>query len=105
MENVKPTKEKSIRINNRDIENANQFIYLGSNTANNNFSSATKHRIHTGTNDLMDCEIYWIAKLLWKGAKCKIYNTLIRIAVFYGCQSWTITNIDEEKLNKSEKRF
>jgi hypothetical protein len=31
IENVKPTKEKGIRINNRDIEKVNQFIYLGSN--------------------------------------------------------------------------
>jgi hypothetical protein len=60
MENVKPTKEKGIRINNRDIEKVNQFIYLGSNIANNNVSSATNHRFHPGTNDLMNCEIYWI---------------------------------------------
>jgi hypothetical protein len=31
IENVKPTKEKGIRINNRDIEKVNQLIYLGSN--------------------------------------------------------------------------
>jgi hypothetical protein len=58
MENVKPTKEKGIRINNRNIKKAHQFTYLGSNIANNNVSSATNHRIHIGKNNLMDCKIY-----------------------------------------------
>jgi hypothetical protein len=30
--------------------------------------------------------------------------TLIRTAVLYGCQSWTITNTDEGKLNISERK-
>jgi hypothetical protein len=98
MENGKPTKEKFIRINNKDIEKVKQFKYLGSNIANNNnISSAINHRIHTGTNAIMDCGIYWVSKLLRKGVKCKIYTTLIRTAVIYGCQSWTITNTDERK--------
>jgi hypothetical protein len=30
---------------------------------------------------------------------------LIRTAVFYGCQSWTITNTDEGKFNKYERKI
>jgi hypothetical protein len=68
MENGKPKKGKYIRINIRDIEKVNQFKHLGSSiTNNNNTSSAINHRIHTGSN----CGIYWVSKLLWKGAKCK----------------------------------
>jgi hypothetical protein len=43
--------------------------------------------------------MYWVSKLLQKGTQCKIYKILIRTAVFYGCQSWTIMNTDERKLS------
>jgi hypothetical protein len=52
----------------------------------------------------MDCEIYWIAKLLRKVAKCIIQKTLIRTAVLYGCQSSTIMNTYEGKLGISERK-
>jgi len=50
MENVKRTKEKCIRINDRDIEKVNQLKYLGSNITNNNnnISSAINHKISKG---------------------------------------------------------
>jgi hypothetical protein len=44
----KPTKEKYIRINNRDIERVNQFKYLGSIITINNITSKISHRINMG---------------------------------------------------------
>jgi predicted AlkP superfamily phosphohydrolase/phosphomutase len=31
--------------------------------------------------------------------KCKIYKTLIRPVLLYGCKSWTLTKKEEEELN------
>jgi hypothetical protein len=73
------------------------------NNNNNNISSAINHRIHTGTNAIMDCVIYRVSNLLRKGAKCEKYKILISTAVLYGCQSWTITNADEGKLSISDR--
>jgi hypothetical protein len=51
----KPTKEKYIRINNRDIERVNQFKYLGSIiTNNNNIMLEISHRIIWEINVIMD---------------------------------------------------
>jgi hypothetical protein len=105
MVNKNKKKEKCIRITNADIEKVNQFKNLGSNiTDNNNISTPINHRNHTGTNDIMDCEIYRVSKLLQKCAKCNIYKTLFRTAVLYRCQSWTVTNIDGGKLSISERK-
>jgi hypothetical protein len=49
IETGKPTKEKYIRIHNRDIEKGNQFKYLGSIITNNNITSEINHRINMGT--------------------------------------------------------
>jgi len=53
----------------------------------------------------LDCEIYWVSKLLQKGAKCNIYKTIIRKTVLYGSQSWTVTNIGGGKLSISERKI
>ena len=45
------------------------------------------------------------SKLLWKGTKCKIHKTLIRPAVLYGCESWTVTKTDEGKLSIFERKI
>ena len=52
----------------------------------------------------MDSDIYRPSKLLHKGVKREIYKTLIRTAVLYGCQSWTIMNTAEGKLSISERK-
>jgi hypothetical protein len=44
------------------------------------------------------------SRLLKKDTKCKIYKTLIRPVVLYGCESWTLTIKEEEKLNMFERK-
>jgi hypothetical protein len=38
-------------------------------------------------------------KLTVDDNKCKIYNTLIKPDVLYGSESWTVTKLNEDKLN------
>jgi hypothetical protein len=45
------------------------------------------------------------SKVLKKYTKCKIYKTLIRPVVLYGCESWTLTKKEEEKLNIFERKI
>jgi hypothetical protein len=43
--------------------------------------------------------------LLKKDTECKIYKILIRPVLLYGCESWTITKKEEEKLNIFERKI
>ena len=88
------------------MEKVNQFKYLGSNvTNNNNISSTINHVINKGKKCNYGLRNLWVSKLLLKGTQGKIYKTLIRTAVLYGCQSWTVMNTDEGKLSVSEKKL
>jgi sorting nexin-29 len=102
----KPNKEKYIRINNRDIERVNQFKYLGSIiTNNNNISSEINRRIDMGNTCYYGLRNILRSRLLKEDTKCKIYKTLIRRVVLYGCESWTLTKEEEEKLNIFERKI
>jgi hypothetical protein len=48
----------------------------------------------------MDGEMYEI-----KDTKCKIYKTLIRPVVLYGCESWTLTKTDDGKISITERKI
>jgi hypothetical protein len=45
------------------------------------------------------------SKLLKKDTQCKIYRTLTRPVVLYGCENWTLTKTEEEKLNIFERKI
>jgi hypothetical protein len=40
-----------------------------------------------------------------RGAKMQIYKTLIRLAVTYGCESWTLKKEDENILRRFERKI
>jgi hypothetical protein len=45
------------------------------------------------------------SRLLKKNTKCKVYKTLTRPVVLYGCESWTFTKKEEEKLKMFERKI
>jgi sorting nexin-29 len=101
----KPTKEKYIRINNRDIERVNQFKYLGSIITNNNIMLEISHRINMGNKCYYGLRNILRSKLLKKDTKCKIYKTLIRTVVLYGCKSWILMKTEEQQLSIFERKI
>ncbi|XP_048521741.1 uncharacterized protein LOC125504187 [Dendroctonus ponderosae] len=68
-------------MNENNFENVTQFKYLGS--------------IITADNDISE-EIK---------SKIKVYKTVIRPIIMYGCESWTLTVRNEELIRRLERRI
>jgi len=45
------------------------------------------------------------SRTLNKSSKLRIYKSLIRPVVTYGCEAWTLTNRDEQHLRIFEPRI
>jgi len=45
------------------------------------------------------------SRALNRSLKLKIYETLIRLAVTYGCEAWTLTSRNEQKLRIFERKI
>jgi hypothetical protein len=45
------------------------------------------------------------SRALNRSSKVKIYKSIIRPTVTYGCEAWTLTNRDEEYLRIFERRI
>ena len=99
-----------------------RYKYIQSHSA-----KLANRRQHLSTNDIQmlratDCTLnilWWIymnkcyyglrnilgPELLQKDKKCKIYKTLIRPVVLYGCESGTLIKTDEAKLSIFERKI
>jgi hypothetical protein len=82
-----------------EFEHVKEFSYLGLQmNQTNSISSEIQARIISG-----NCCYYALGKLmksraLNRSSKLKIYKSLIRPLVTYGCKAWTLTNQDEQNL-------
>jgi len=89
-----------------EFEHVKEFTYLGSQlNQTNSTSSEIQARILS-----RNCCYYAYGKLmksraLIRSSKLKIYKSLIRPIVSYGCKAWTLTNRDEQYLRIFEHRI
>jgi len=94
-----------LRCGKHEFEHAKEFSYLGSQlNQTNSTNSEIQARILSG------CRYYAYGKLmksraLNRSSKLKIYKSLIRPVVTYGCEAWTLTTRDEQYLRIFERRI
>jgi Reverse transcriptase (RNA-dependent DNA polymerase) len=82
-----------------NIENVKQFKYLGAIIKNDNsFSEELKARISSGNRSYFALAGLFRSKQLSWDVKIKIYKTIFRPVVTYGCETWTLTKKDETTL-------
>ncbi|KAJ4428164.1 hypothetical protein ANN_24179, partial [Periplaneta americana] len=94
-----------IKIGDLSFEEVEKFKYLGATVTNiNDTQEEIKHRINIG-----NACYYWVEKLLSssllsKNLKVRIYKTVILPVVLYGCETWTLTLREEQRLRVFENK-
>jgi hypothetical protein len=95
-----------LRCGKYEFEHLKEFTYLGSQFNQiNSTSSEIKARILSGNRCYYAYRKLMKSRALNRSSKLKIYESLIRPIVTYGCESWTLTNRDEQYLRISERRI
>ena len=97
---------KDMKIRQMKFEQVKSFKYFG-----------TQQNSHNSTHEEIQCRLISGNKTLYankqllsstsisRNAKLKIYKSLIRSVVTYGCESWTLTKAEEEKLRIFEHKI
>jgi len=95
----------SIRIENKSFERVGQFRYLGINLMNqNSIHEKIKSRLKSGNACYHSVHTILSSGLLSKEEKIKIYRTIISPVVLYGCETWSLTLREENRLRVFENR-
>ena len=83
-----------------------EFTYLGSKlNSENNVGREIKQHITNGNRTYYMFSKLMKSKMLNRELKLKMYKTLIRPVVVYGCESWTLNSNDKHLLRIFERKI
>ncbi|KAJ4450358.1 hypothetical protein ANN_01779 [Periplaneta americana] len=88
----------------KEIE-VEKFKYLGATVTDiNDTREEIKRRINMGNACYYSVEKLLSSSLLSKNLKVRIYKTVILLVVLYGCEAWTLTLREEQRLRVFENK-
>jgi len=89
-----------------EFEHVKELFYLGSQLNQTNSANCEiQTRIISGNRCNYSCGTLMKSRALNRSLKLKIYKTLLRPAVTYGCEAWTLTNRNEQQLRIFEQKI
>ncbi|KAJ4429543.1 hypothetical protein ANN_21712 [Periplaneta americana] len=95
----------TIKIGDLSFEEVEKFRYLGATVTNiNDTREEIKRRINMGNACYYSVEKLLSSSLLSKNLKVRIHKTVILPVVVYGCETWTLTLREEQRLRVFENK-
>lgn len=92
-------------INGYNIEEVEEFIYLGTLvTRTNDMSAEIKRKTYLANQTYHGLLRHLRSNVITRNTKCKIYKTLIRPVLMYGSETWTLKQSDEKLLGSFERK-
>jgi hypothetical protein len=95
----------NIKLDYKSFERVEQFNYLGTTLTNrNSIQEDIKSRLNSENACYHSVQDLLSSRLLSKNTKIKIYRTIMLPVVLYGCETWSITLREKNRLRVFENR-
>jgi hypothetical protein len=102
----KAGQKHGIKIANRSFEDVATFKYLGTTLTDQNcMQEEMKSRLNSGNACYHSVQSLLSSRLLSSNVKVKIYKTIILPVVLYGCETWSLTLREEQRLRVFENKI
>ena len=96
--------QREIKIKGQNLEEVENFKYLGTIISNEGSKPEILFRIAQTTAALSRLKIIWRDKNISLASKVKLMRTLILSTILYSCESWTLTAEIERRIKALEMR-
>jgi hypothetical protein len=88
-----------LKVENNEIENVSEFVYLGSLlTWDNDCSAEIKRRIAKAMGAMAGLRTIWKSKHITLQLKMKLLKVCVFSILLYACESWTLKKSDKDRL-------
>jgi hypothetical protein len=95
----------NIKVDNKSFERVEEFKYLGATLTNqNSIQEEIKSRLKSGNVCYHSVQNILSSKLLSKNTKIRVYRNIILPVVLYGCETWSLTLKEKQRLRVFENR-
>ena len=95
----------SIKTDTSSFESVEEFKYVGTTLTNqNSIQEEIKSKLKSGNVCYHSVQILLSSSLLTKNVKIMIYRSIILPVVLYGCETWSLTLMEERTLRVYENR-
>ena len=92
-------RSQNMRTDNRSFERVEEFKYLGTTLRNqNSIQEEIMSRLKSGNACYYSVQNLLSSRLLSRNLKIKKYRTIILPVVLYGCETWSLTLMEERRL-------
>jgi hypothetical protein len=96
---------KSQQKDSKSFQRVEEFKYLGTTLPNrNSIHEEIKSRVKSGNGCYYSVQDLLSSRLLSKNVKIRVYRTVTLPVVLYGCESWSLTLREEQRLRVFENR-
>ena len=95
-----------INLQGENLERVNTFNYLGTTLAENgDLDAEMTHRLQSGWKNWKRVSRILCDRRISLRVKGKVYKTVVRPAMMYGAETWTVKKAQEKKLDVAEMRM
>ena len=92
-----------IKVNEQQLQQTENFVYLGGNISTNDGSGKDiERRIGLARGMLQTLNRIWTSKELSKQTKMRVYETLVKSVLLYNSETWTLKEKDKARLRVFE---
>ena len=90
----------TVEVNGQEIEDVDRFVYLGATVAKEGRGTQDIHnRVVKAREVFLRLKKIWRSNSISRRAKVRLYKTLVKSFLMYGCETWKMNKNDENKLD------
>ena len=94
-------REDKVMIGREEVEDVEEFVYLGSTvTKEGGGTEDIKKRLSKAQGAFFNLRNIWNTRSIGRNTKIKLFKTLVRPVLLYGCEAWKLTASEEKKLDR-----
>ena len=98
---MKTRRGDKVMVGGEEVEDVEEFVYLGTTvTKEGGDTEYIKKRLSKARGAFFNFKKIWNTRSIGRNTTIKLFKTLVRPVLLYGCEAWKLTVAEEKKLDR-----